>query len=182
MAAAERAGDYRRSTVEKSLDEEGFIHCSFAAQVQATADRYYRGRRDVVLLTIDPSLLQVEVRVENLFPHIYGPLPIDAVIRVQAVPVDSDGRLDDRGAGRRGVMYGGSGVRDLAAPDFGGASSGRARGEQCGRRVSSDLHVTCGGRVPVVRAGPASHPIPPRCCRRSAPRSDELQRVAERYL
>ena len=91
--AAERAGEYRRSTVEKSLDEEGFIHCSFATQVQATADRYYRGHRDVVLLTIDPSRLQAEVRVENLFPHIYGPLPVDAVIRVDAVPVGPDGTL-----------------------------------------------------------------------------------------
>ena len=90
---AQRAGDYRRSTLETSLDEEGFIHCSFAAQVQATADRYYRGRADVVLLTIDPSRLQVEVRVENQFPHIYGPLPVDAVTRVDAVPVDLDGRL-----------------------------------------------------------------------------------------
>ena len=53
--AAESTGDYRRSTLEESLDEVGFIHCSFATQVQATADRYYRGRRDVVLLTIDPS-------------------------------------------------------------------------------------------------------------------------------
>jgi glutathione S-transferase len=91
--AAERAGDYRRSTLEESLDDVGFIHCSFATQVQQTADRFYRGRRDVVLLTIDTSRLQAEVEVENLFPHIYGPLPVDAVIRVDAVPVDADGRL-----------------------------------------------------------------------------------------
>ena len=86
--AAEGEGAYRRSTVERSLDEEGFIHCSFAGQVQGTADRYYRGRIDVVLLTIDPSCLQVEVRVENArSPTIDGPpSPVDAVLRADARP------------------------------------------------------------------------------------------------
>jgi uncharacterized protein (DUF952 family) len=97
--AAESAGHYRRSTLGKSLEDEGFIHCSLAAQVQMIADRVYRGRRDVVLLVIDPSRLKADVRVENLdggevlFPHIYGPLPVDAVVRVEVVPVDANGRL-----------------------------------------------------------------------------------------
>jgi glutathione S-transferase len=97
--AAENGGHYRQSTLGKSLEDEDFIHCSFATQVQAIADLVYRGRRDVVLLSIDPSRLKVAVKVENLdggnelFPHIYGPLPIDAVVRVDAVPVDANGRL-----------------------------------------------------------------------------------------
>ena len=74
--------DYRRSTVDKSLDEEGFIHCSYADQVADTAGKYYASRDDVLLLTIDPSLVPSEIKVENGFPHIYGPLPRDAVIRV----------------------------------------------------------------------------------------------------
>jgi uncharacterized protein (DUF952 family) len=51
------------------------------------------------LLVIDPSRLPADVRIEDLdggeerFPHIYGPLPIDAVVRVDAVPVDGDDRL-----------------------------------------------------------------------------------------
>jgi glutathione S-transferase len=97
--AVESGEHYRRSTLGKSLEDEGYIHCSFAAQVQVIADLVYRGRRDVVLLVIEPSRLQADVRVENLdgddalFPHIYGPLPVDAVVRVAAVPVDANGRL-----------------------------------------------------------------------------------------
>jgi glutathione S-transferase len=84
--------DYRRSTVGRSLEDEGFIHCSFAHQVRATADRYYAGLSDVVLLVIDPSRLDAEVRVETpegaheAFPHIYGPIPVDAVVEVRAAP------------------------------------------------------------------------------------------------
>jgi uncharacterized protein (DUF952 family) len=98
-AAVESAEHYRRSTLGKSLEDEGFIHCSFATQVQTIADRVYRGRRDVVLLAIDPVRLQADVRIENLdggdelFPHIYGPLPVDAVDRAHHVPLDADGRL-----------------------------------------------------------------------------------------
>ena len=58
-----------------------------------------RGRDDVVLLVIDRSQLDSEVRVEALtgdqeFPHIYGPLPIAAVVDVRPVPKGSDGSLD----------------------------------------------------------------------------------------
>jgi uncharacterized protein (DUF952 family) len=68
--------------VDRSLEEEGFIHCSFADQVADTARRFYAGRDDVLLLTIDPDSVPSEVKVEGGFPHIYGPLPRDAVIRV----------------------------------------------------------------------------------------------------
>lgn len=97
---ARTAGSYDRSTVDRSLAEEGFVHCSFAEQVQATADRFYRGRDDVVLLRIDPDRLDVTVRVEAVpgsgqaFPHVYGPLPVGAVVAVDPVPVGADGRLD----------------------------------------------------------------------------------------
>ncbi|MDQ3469282.1 MAG: DUF952 domain-containing protein [Actinomycetota bacterium] len=98
-AAADSGEAYRRSTIGRSLDEEGFIHCSFADQVQATADRFYGDRDDVVLLTIDQAKLRADVRVEAVpggerFPHLYGPLPVDAVTRVAAVPLGTDGRLD----------------------------------------------------------------------------------------
>jgi uncharacterized protein (DUF952 family) len=97
--AAQAPGVYERSTIERSLAEAGFIHCSFAAQVQATADRYYRGRDDVVLLRIDPELLDAEVRVEvgvstgEGFPHVYGPVPVAAVASAVPVPLGADGRL-----------------------------------------------------------------------------------------
>jgi uncharacterized protein (DUF952 family) len=63
------------------------------------ADLVFHGRDDVVLLTIGPGRVIAETRVENLdggpalFPHIYGPLPLDAVIRTSEVPVGKDGRL-----------------------------------------------------------------------------------------
>jgi glutathione S-transferase len=96
---AEAAGTYERSTIDTSLEEEGYIHCSFPEQVQATADRYYRGRDDIVLLRIDPARLGVEVVVEEArsgegFPHVYGPIPVDAVTAAQPVPMGPDGRLD----------------------------------------------------------------------------------------
>lgn len=92
--AAREAGEpYRRSTIDKSLDDEGFIHCSDRDQVQGVADRFYRGRADVLLLTIDTSKVEAEVRTENLFPHLYGPLPIEAVVRVEPVALGDDGRL-----------------------------------------------------------------------------------------
>ncbi len=76
---AEAGAEYRWSTIDRTLEQEGFIHCSFADQVADTAARYYAGREDVVLLTIDPALIPSEIKVEGGFPHIYGPLPTDAV-------------------------------------------------------------------------------------------------------
>lgn len=78
----------------------GFIHCSFATQVETVANLFYRDRDDVLLLTIDPEQLTSPLRVEAVvgtgqeFPHIYGPLPAGAVTRVSPVPVRSDGHLD----------------------------------------------------------------------------------------
>jgi uncharacterized protein (DUF952 family) len=89
-------GEYRRSTLGASLDEVGFIHCSLARQVQTIADLVYRGRDDVVLVEIDPARLDAEVRVEpagdDEYPHLYGPLPMGAVVRTH----DLDGWLRRR--------------------------------------------------------------------------------------
>jgi len=94
-------GDYRQSTVDSTLDEEGFIHASGADQVQGVADRYYQDVADeLVLLIIDPGLLgDVELRHESAagrdetFPHIYGPLPVAAVAEVRPLERRPDGRL-----------------------------------------------------------------------------------------
>jgi glutathione S-transferase len=99
--AAAVAGDgwYRRSTRGLGLDEVGFVHCALAHQVAGVARRYYRGAGEVVLLTIDPARLACPVRVEaaapggEAFPHVYGPLPVAAVVAVQALTADAEGAL-----------------------------------------------------------------------------------------
>ena len=93
------APEYAMSTLGRTVADEGFVHCSFAHQVQAVADRFYRGRPDVVLLEIDAGALTAPVKVESLggpeaFPHIYGPLNRTAVLRAAPVPLRPDGRLD----------------------------------------------------------------------------------------
>jgi uncharacterized protein (DUF952 family) len=94
--AVDRGGPYDRSTIGRSLEEEGFIHCSFPEQVDATLARFYRGRDDVVVLHIVPELTDAELRIEDLddsgtaFPHLYGPVPVAAVVDVR--PVGSEHR------------------------------------------------------------------------------------------
>jgi uncharacterized protein (DUF952 family) len=93
---ASTSGEY----VPQAFAREGFVHCSYGHQVLATANRIFRGRDDLVLLEIDPTRLGCDVLDENLeggaeaFPHIYGPVPMSAVIRVHAFPCDESGRFD----------------------------------------------------------------------------------------
>jgi uncharacterized protein (DUF952 family) len=88
-AAAQKRGEYTTSTRGRSLAEEGFIHCSFAEQVDATAARFYGDVTDAVVLRIDPGRLPSRVEVEDLagagerFPHVYGPIPVSAVVEVR---------------------------------------------------------------------------------------------------
>lgn len=91
--AARVAGAYTAD----SLASEGFIHCSTAEQVLATASRIFRGRRDLVLLCVDSTRVNAEIRYENLeggaslFPHIYGALALDAVTAADDFPPQADG-------------------------------------------------------------------------------------------
>jgi uncharacterized protein (DUF952 family) len=89
-AAWERAqhdGAYRAA----SLDTEGFIHCSTPWQVGRVADALFAGRDDLVLLVIDPSRLESEPVFENCeggiepFPHVYGDVPVNAVVDVHGL-------------------------------------------------------------------------------------------------
>jgi uncharacterized protein (DUF952 family) len=92
---AQREGDYRAP----SLASEGFIHCSRGDQVIRVADRLFRGRTGLVLLEIDAVRVRAEIRYENCeggqedFPHIYGPLDLDSVVRVLEFEPGEDGRF-----------------------------------------------------------------------------------------
>ena len=91
--AAQPAGDYRISTLGRTLEQEGFIHASRADQWRATKQRFYADvPEDLVLLEIDPDRLTCELRIDRVeaaddsFPHLYGPLNLDAVVEVH--PLD----------------------------------------------------------------------------------------------
>jgi uncharacterized protein (DUF952 family) len=93
---AQALGVYRLDT----LASEGFIHCSTLEQVLGPANDLYRGRNDLVLLVIDPGRLTARLVYEDCyetgqpFPHIYGPLNLDAVTRVVPFPPLADGTFE----------------------------------------------------------------------------------------
>lgn len=93
---ARAAGDYRAD----SLAAEGFIHCSTPEQVLGTANSLFRGRADLLLLVIDPSRLSAKLVYEDSyqtgmdFPHIYGPLNLDAVSDAVSFPPSPDGTFE----------------------------------------------------------------------------------------
>lgn len=72
-----------------SLATEGFIHASKAAQVAGVIERYYKGQGNLLLLHIDehkltsPFIYELSASVNEEFPHIYGRLNIDAVVKVE---------------------------------------------------------------------------------------------------
>jgi len=95
---AQVVGEYTISSRGRTLAEEGFVHASFAEQVPGVLQRYYADLAEpLCLLRIDPELLAVPVIVENLmggeelFPHIYGPIPVAAVTGVEALIRADDG-------------------------------------------------------------------------------------------
>ena len=85
-----------------SLDAEGFIHCSTIGQVVATANIFFNAATDLLLLQIDERKLVAELKYEEpatpddarsrtAFPHIHGPLNLDAVVAVTDFPCQADG-------------------------------------------------------------------------------------------
>jgi uncharacterized protein (DUF952 family) len=85
-AAARRSG----VVAPPSLRREGFVHCSTRAQLASTLDRHFRGAGPLVVLQLDPGVIAPHLRWEESrpgerFPHVYAPIPVDAV--VSATPV-----------------------------------------------------------------------------------------------
>ena len=92
---ATQMGYYRSD----SLDSEGFIHCSLPSQVADVANDFYHGQSGLILLAIAEELLEAEVRYEDCyatgqqFPHIYGELNLDAVVKILEFIPQQDGRF-----------------------------------------------------------------------------------------
>jgi uncharacterized protein (DUF952 family) len=87
-----------------SLESDGFIHCSTIKQTVDTANIFFRGQNGLILLCIDENKLKSECKFENpvgggqhdpavgnLFPHVYGPINLSAVIKVVDFPADDNG-------------------------------------------------------------------------------------------
>lgn len=92
--AARAEGVYRGSPQDRA---DGFIHFSSAAQLVGSLASHHAGRPDLVLLTVDPAPLGEALKWEpsrsgRLFPHLYAPLPVAAVLRADPLPLDADGR------------------------------------------------------------------------------------------
>jgi uncharacterized protein (DUF952 family) len=99
-----QVGEYRA----ESLSNEGFIHLSGIHQVLDVANNFYTGQHGLVLLEVDVSRLEAELKYEppvhppssasvpstdQLFPHLYGPLNFDAVVAVYDIEPNPDGKF-----------------------------------------------------------------------------------------
>ncbi|RPH32718.1 MAG: DUF952 domain-containing protein [Bacteroidales bacterium] len=97
---AQQEGEY----TAPSLKSEGFIHCSTIKQAVDTANIFFRGQNGLALLCIDENQLESICKYEppaaggqqnpsvgNLFPHIYGPINVSAVVKVVDFPTNENG-------------------------------------------------------------------------------------------
>lgn len=95
-----KTGEYTQSTIDSTLAEVGFIHCSFPDQTIEIANRRFSERDDLILLLIDEDKVKAPIKYEGAlsgragtFPHIYGPLNIDAVYATVALEKDNGGKF-----------------------------------------------------------------------------------------
>lgn len=91
--AAQATGAYAGSAADRA---DGFIHLSTACQLPGTARKHYAGRSGLILAAVDLDALGEALRWEpsrggDLFPHIYGPLPLSVTGPARALEVDADG-------------------------------------------------------------------------------------------
>jgi uncharacterized protein (DUF952 family) len=91
---AERRGTFLGTAVDA---QDGFIHFSTAEQVRETAAKHFAGLEDLLLIAVDSAALDEALKWEvsrggDLFPHVYGTLPLTAVSWVKPLPLGPDGR------------------------------------------------------------------------------------------
>jgi uncharacterized protein (DUF952 family) len=101
---ARQTGEYRA----ESLETEGFIHCSTGTQVRPVVEKYYLGQQGLLLLMIDPAQLSSDLKWEppsggtpppgvpegDLFPHVYGSINLNAVVKAVDLESNPDGNYD----------------------------------------------------------------------------------------
>ncbi len=93
-AAAEKVGRFTGAPIDIA---DGYVHMSTAGQVRETAAKHFAGQDDLLLVTLDPALMGGQLKWEPsrggaLFPHLYGPLEMEAVLTVCRLPMDAAGR------------------------------------------------------------------------------------------
>lgn len=99
---AQKTGEYRYSTISSSLEEVGFIHATSPDQTIAMLNRRFIDRDNILLLVADLDKIDSEVKFEaplsgspGVYPHIYGPLNVDAIIDTYTPIKNSSGRFID---------------------------------------------------------------------------------------
>lgn len=89
---AQRSGALRGAPIDLA---DGFIHLSSADQVRETAAKHFAGQQDLILVAVAPERLGAALKWEPsrggaLFPHLYGPLPLDAVLWTASLPTEGE--------------------------------------------------------------------------------------------
>lgn len=89
----EEVGSFAGSPVDI---HDGYIHFSTSKQVKETASKHFAGQSDLLLIAIDADALGSALRYEpsrggGLFPHLYEPLALSAVLWIKPLPLGSDG-------------------------------------------------------------------------------------------
>lgn len=94
-------GKYTQSTLDSTLEEVGFIHCSTPDQTLEIANRKYTDYDDLILVYIDAEKVKAPIKFEGaksgragIFPHIYGPLNTDGAYQIAPLTKTNDGTFE----------------------------------------------------------------------------------------
>jgi uncharacterized protein (DUF952 family) len=85
------AAQANQSYMPQDFEKDGFIHCSIERQIEGVLERFYQGHTGLVKLKIEkakvqrPVLFELAEDLNELFPHIYGPLNLDSVVAVMPI-------------------------------------------------------------------------------------------------
>lgn len=95
METLEHQGSFAGAPVDLA---DGYVHLSTAAQLQGTLDKHFAGREDLWIAAVDLEALGGAVKWEesrggDLFPHLYSPLPLSAVVAYSPLEREPDGSV-----------------------------------------------------------------------------------------